>query len=338
VRIALGRLLQNESSRKMFNTGCCPYLAMNTMQAQNLLRKYCLIPATLTPMKKNFEVDYEQLEDYVKWLLKHDIGGVAVNVDTGEGPMLYPDERTSILKVFSRIVAGRIPIIAGLHARNTMEAVKLGLEAKEAGADGLLVFPHPAFVGEPNESMIYDYHSEISEKVGLPIVLFQLQPALGGVDFAPQTLLKLASIRNVIAIKEASFDAKKFVNVVHTLKKAERKIMVLTGNDSFIYESLVLGAEGGLLGFGTIAIDQQVEMFNLISKGKLKEAGEIWEGLLPLEEVIFAQPVRDYRARLKEALVMMGVLKTSYVRPPLRPVSEEEKAAIRKALKDLGLL
>jgi 4-hydroxy-tetrahydrodipicolinate synthase len=311
---------------------------MGTMQAQKPLRKYCLIPATLTPMKADFEVDYEQLEDYVKWLVKHGIGGVAVNVDTGEGPHLYPEERASILRLFSRIVAGRIPVIAGLHARNTMEAVRLGLQAKEAGADGLLVFPHPAFVGEPNNHVVYNYHSEISEKVGLPMILFQLQPALGGVDFKPETLLRLASIRSVIAIKEASFDARKFVNVVHTLKKADRKIMILTGNDNFIYESLVLGAEGGLLGFGTIAVEQQVEMFNLIAKGRLAEAREIWEELLPLEEAVFAQPVRDYRARLKEALVMMGVLKTSYVRPPLQPVSSEEKEAIRKALKSLRLL
>ncbi|NHV99048.1 MAG: dihydrodipicolinate synthase family protein [Thaumarchaeota archaeon] len=292
----------------------------------------------MTPMKEDFEVDYEQLEDYVRWLVKHDIGGVAVNVDTGEGPHLYPEERVNILKVFSEIVPGGIPVIAGLHARNTMEAVRLGLEAKEAGADGLLVFPHPAFAGEPNESVICNYHSEISGKVDLPIIIFQLQPALGGVDFTPETLLRLASIKNVIAIKEASFDARKFVNVVHVLKKASRKIMILTGNDNFIYESLVLGAEGGLLGFGTIAVEQQVEMFNLIAKGRLTEAREIWEELIPLEEAIFAQPVRDYRARLKEALVMMGVLKTSYVRPPLQPVSEKEREAIKQALRSLRLV
>jgi 4-hydroxy-tetrahydrodipicolinate synthase len=289
-------------------------------------------------MNKDFEVDYEQLENYVKWLVKHGIGGVAVNVDTGEGPHLYPEERFNILRVFSRILSGRIPVIAGLHARNTEEAVRLGLQAKEAGADGLLVFPHPAFVGEPNASVIYNYHLEVSEKVGLPMILFQLQPALGGVDFTPETLLRLAGIRNVIAIKEASFDARKFVNVVHTLKRAGRKIMVLTGNDNFIYESLVLGAEGGLLGFGTIAVDKQVEIFNLVAKGRLDEAREIWEELLPLEEAIFTPPVRDYRARLKEALVMMGVLKTPFVRPPLQPVSDEDKAAIRSALKNLGML
>ena len=302
------------------------------------LKKFGLIPATLTPMDEKYRVDYDQLEDYIRWISKFDVGGLAINVDTGEGPHLYPDERVNVLKVVSSIVKGKIPIIAGLHARNTEEAVRLGLEAKEAGADGLLVFPHPAFIGEPSIDVIYNYHLELSEKVDIPLILFQLQPALGGVEFSHETLLKLVEIENVVAIKEASFDAKKFVDVVRVLSMAPRKIMILTGNDNFIYESLILGAEGGLLGFGTIATDKQVEMFRLVGQGRFEEAREIWEDLLPLEDVIFAPPVRNYRARLKEALVMMGVLKTPYVRPPLQPISEEERKLLRETLKKMKML
>jgi 4-hydroxy-tetrahydrodipicolinate synthase len=301
-------------------------------------KRYGLIPATLTPMDENFRVDYEQIENYVKWLVKFDVGGFAVNVDTGEGPQLYPEERINILKVFSKIVKGKVPIIAGISARNTEEAVKLALDAKEAGADGLLIFPNPAFVGELAADLIYNYHLEISEKVDLPLILFQLQPALGGVEFKPDVLLNLVKINNVVAIKEASFDEKKFVDTVRLLKRAPRKITILTGNDNFIYESLILGAEGGLLGFGTIATDRQVKMFDLVAKGKFKEAKEIWEEILPLEEIIFAPLVRDYRARLKEALVAMGILRTAYVRPPLKPISNEERKRIRKSLKDLKML
>ena len=303
-----------------------------------LLRKYGLIPAMLTPMNNKFEVDYEQLEDYVKWLLSFNIGGLAVNVDTGEGPSLFPEERIKILKTVVGIVKGKVPIIAGLQARNTLEAVKLAREAKEAGADALLVFPHPAFIGEPNLEVIFEYHKEVAEKADIPLILFQLQPALGGVLFRLETLLKLVEINRVIAIKEASFDAKRFIDTARALRKAPRKIMILTGNDNFIYESLILGAEGGLLGFGTIAVDKQVEMFNLVAEGRYEEAREIWEELIPLEEVIFAKPVRDYKTRLKEALVMMGVLKTAYVRPPLRPISNEERARIREILKKLRML
>lgn len=308
------------------------------MYARIPSKRYGLIPATLTPMDKNFNVDYDQLENYIKWLIRHDIGGLAVNVDTGEGPHLYPEERVEILKSIIGIVKGRVPIVAGLHARNTEEAVKLGSEAKAAGANALLVFPHPVFFGEPNSEVVYSYHLEISEKVKLPLVAFQLQPALGGVEFGQETLLRLLNIRNVVAIKEASFNAKKFVDLVRVVKMARRDVVVLTGNDNIIYESLLLGAEGGLLGFGTIATDMQVEMFDLVAKDRLEEAREVWAKLLPLEEAIFAPPVRDYRARLKEALVMMGVLKTSCVRPPLRQISVKERGKIREAMKTLGLI
>ncbi|HDO41993.1 MAG TPA: hypothetical protein ENH03_03730, partial [Candidatus Bathyarchaeota archaeon] len=86
----------------------------SSMSSYLLLKKYSLIPATLTPMDKYFRVDLDQLEEYVKWLIKFNIGGLAVNVDSGEGPHLYPEERVKILETFSSIVKGRIPIIAGL--------------------------------------------------------------------------------------------------------------------------------------------------------------------------------------------------------------------------------
>ncbi|MEM1546768.1 MAG: dihydrodipicolinate synthase family protein [Candidatus Methanomethylicia archaeon] len=301
-------------------------------------REFGLIPATLTPMNKNFEVDYEQLEEYIKWLLTFKIGGLAINVDTGEGPHLYNEEKIRILNVISKIVKGKVPLIAGLHARNTQEAIMFAKENKEAGADALLVFPHPAFIGHPSKEIIYEYHNAISQNVDISLVLFNLQPALGGTEYTPETIQKLSEIKNVVALKEASFDAKKFVEIARVIKNLPRKITLLTGNDNFIYESLILGAEGGLLGFGTIAVKEQTEMFELIGKGKYEEAREIWDRLLPLEDVIFAPPVRNYRARLKEALVMMGILKTTYVRPPLTPISEEEREKLRSVLKSLKML
>jgi len=302
-------------------------------------REFGLIPAALTPLDSHYKVDYDQFEGYIRWLLSFDVGGLAINVDTGEGPHLYQEERTKILRAASEIVKGKVPIVAGLQAINTEEAVELAKGMKRAGANAVMVFPHPAFKGESPDDIICDYHRQISEGGDIPIVLFDLQPVLGGVEYNPETLLRLIEIRNVIAIKEASFNAKKFADVVRTLKKASRKITLLTGNDDFIYESLILGAEGGLLGFGTVAVKEQVEMFDLVGKQRYGEAREIWERkLLPLEEVLFAPPVRNYRVRLKEALVQLGVLKTSFVRPPLQQISPGERDKIRDILNGLEMV
>ena len=304
-----------------------------------MFKKYGLVPAIVTPMDNKFRIDIDQLERYIEWLLRFDIAGLAVNVDTGEGPCLTSEEKVEILKTVSKIVGNRIPIIAGLQAINTMNAVKRAVEAKNAGASALLVFPHLTFLGEPNVDVVCEYYREIYEKAKIPLVAFQLQPALGGILFNKETLIRLTKLDGVVAIKEASFDAKRFIDTVRILKKSkDRRIFIFTGNDNFIYESLILGADGGLLGFGTIAVDKQTEMFRLFGKRRYEEAEEIWEELLPLVEIIFSPPVRNYKTRIKEALVMMGVLETAYVRPPLRPLSNEERRRIKKILKKLDMI
>jgi 4-hydroxy-tetrahydrodipicolinate synthase len=97
-----------------------------------------------------------------------------------------------------------------------------------------------------------------------------------------------------------------------------------------------MGAEGALIGFGTLAVDLQVEMIRLCFDGRWDEARAIWERILPLEELIFGSPVRDYRARTKVALRELGVIDGVTVRPPLRPIAEAETAVIRAALDALA--
>jgi 4-hydroxy-tetrahydrodipicolinate synthase len=170
------------------------------------------------------------------------------------------------------------------------------------------------------------------------LVLFQLQPALGGVLFTTEILHKLITIPSVTAIKEASFDAMRFLQVKAALESASRKITFLTGNDNFICESFILGAEGALLGFSTIGTREQVDMLKAVQRGDFTEARELGSRLQPLADVIFAPPVTDYRARTKEALKMLGVLENTTVRPPLLPVAENECEIIQNALRTSGLL
>ncbi|RLE77166.1 MAG: hypothetical protein DRJ56_02895 [Thermoprotei archaeon] len=297
-----------------------------------------IIPATVLPMDESFRICEGELEDYIRWLMKFRVGGLAVNVDTGEGPHLYPEERRRVLEIVTDVVKGRVPVVAGLAASFTDQAVRLAREAKEAGADALLVFPIPAFRGPRARGVICHYYRAVAEGAGIDLVAFQLQPELGGVIFDEETLAALASIERVVALKEASFDARVFSDTMRVLRRAERRVALLTGNDNFILESLIMGADGALIGFGTVATDLQVEMFDLVKRRRYEEAWEIYERLKPLADAIFAPPVRNYRARLKEALAALGVIEHTYVRPPLLPISEEEREAVRRALREAGLL
>jgi 4-hydroxy-tetrahydrodipicolinate synthase len=283
-----------------------------------------LIPATVTPMTPDFEIDEPSLRRYVRWLLEQNPQGLAVNVDTGEGPHLWPAERRRVLEIYAEEVDGRVPIVAGLGATFTAQALELAAEASSAGADAFLVFPIPAYQGQPLDPEIpYAYHSAIAE-LGLPLILFQLQPALGGTEYSPEVITRLASIDGVVAIKEASFDALKYTKTLRLLEALDDPITMLTGNDNFVGESFVLGAGGALIGFGTLATDRQVEMVQAFGHGDNGTGMKIWRDLLPLEDAVFGPPVRDYRARTKAALHAIGVIDHPSVRPPLLPCSEAQ--------------
>jgi 4-hydroxy-tetrahydrodipicolinate synthase len=296
-----------------------------------------IIPACVVTFDVDGRFDEAQYRRYLQWLLPQGPVALAINADTGEGPHLWPDERERVLRVAVE-EAGDVPIVAGLSAMFTAQAVEEGKRARDAGARGLLMFPIPAYQGTPlDPSIPVAYHEAVAEGVGLPMIAFQLQPALGGVIFSEETLRRIAAIDNVVALKEASFDARLYLQTRRMIERLERPIDLLTGDDNFIYESFVMGAEGALIGFGTLATREQVEMAELTRQGRWDEARAIWERILPLEEVVYGQPVRDYRARTKVALELLGVIKNTSMRPPLLPVVDDEVGRVRDALVAAGL-
>jgi 4-hydroxy-tetrahydrodipicolinate synthase len=297
-----------------------------------------IIPACIVTFDADGRFDEAAYRRYLQWLLPQGPIALAINADTGEGPHLWPDERERVLRVAVE-EAGSVPIIAGLSAMFTAQAVDEAKRAEGAGARGLLVFPIPAYQGTPLDPAIpVAYHEAIARGCGLPLVAFQLQPALGGVLFSEEALRRIASIESVVALKEASFDARIYLQTRRMLDALPRPIDLLTGNDNFIYESLVMGAEGALIGFGTLATDLQVRMLQLTLDGRWDQAREIWDRIFPLEDVIFGAPVRDYRARTKAALRMLGVIDGVVMRPPMLPLPADAEAAVRGALQAAGLL
>jgi 4-hydroxy-tetrahydrodipicolinate synthase len=265
--------------------------------------------------------------------------GLAVNVDTGEGPHLSADERLRVLEIVAEEVGHRIVVVGGLAGSYTEQAATFAADAGRAGARALLVFPIAVYQGEPLDPEIpARYHRAIHQASGLPLIAFQLQPALGGVNFSIDVLERLMTVEGVVAIKEASFDAKRFVETIRTVRAVAPDANVLNGNDNFLLEAYLLGADGALLGFGTLAALEQVTMQDAAVGADLPTARAIASRLQPLCDAIFAPPVRDYRARTKHALATLGVIDHSYVRPPLLPLSPEDTAAVERALKEAALL
>jgi len=295
-----------------------------------------LIPATVLPMHSDGSIDEAGLRRYISWIAAQGPVALAINVDTGEGPHLTHDEKISVLQVVREVTD--LPIVAGLAGPSTDAAVRQARDFKAAGANALLVFPIPAYLSEPLDPRVPVQYHEAIAGVGLPLILFQLQPALAGLNYATETLRAMASVEGVVAIKEASFDARRFVEVKQLLDELPRKITLLTGNDNFIFESFVLGATGALIGFGAVMTREQVDMIDAWNDGRMDEAKALGRRVQRLADVAFARPVGDYRIRLKECLRILGVLEAAHVRRPLLPISDAERAHLADVLTEVGLL
>ena len=295
-----------------------------------------LISATVLPMTADGQIDEAALRSYIGWVADQGPVALAINVDTGEGPHLTHDEKVRVLQVVREVTD--LPIVAGLAGPSTDAAVRQARDFKAAGANALLVFPIPAYLSEPLDVRVpVAYHEAIGE-VGLPMILFQLQPALAGLNFEPDTLRAMAAVDGVVAIKEASFDARRFVDTARLIAELPRPITLLTGNDNFILESFMLGATGALIGFGAVMTREQVDMIDAWNDGHIEDARALGVRVQRLADVVFARPVGDYRVRLKECLRILGVLEAAHVRRPLQPLHDEERAFLASVLHEVGLL
>lgn len=299
-----------------------------------------LTPAIILPMHEGGEPDEQGLRRYVRWVSEQGPVALAVNVDTGEGPHLTHQEKLRVLHIVKEETS--LPCIVGVGGPFTAQAVQQARDFKDAGADALLIFPIPAYLSSPLDPRIPLRYHEAIAAVGLPLILFQLQPALGGVNYDAETLRQLIDIDGVIALKEASFDARRYLDTARLVESLPKyrsgRFAMLTGNDNFILESFMLGCTGALIGFGAIMTREQATMIEAWRSGKIDEARRLGARVQRLADTVFAAPVANYRARLKEGLVMLGVLDQAHVRPPLLPIPESERRQLRRALSDIGLL
>jgi 4-hydroxy-tetrahydrodipicolinate synthase len=294
-----------------------------------------MIAAMMTPFVDAWDLDLETLPRYAEWLVEEGASGIAVNTDAGEGIMLSSDERRTVVQAVTKAVNGRVPVIAGIPGQPTPVAVREASTAAADGADGILVFPHPSFRAASSDARIVtDYYDALAE-AGLPMVAFQLGPQLGGALFSREIFAHFEAMGNVVAIKEASFDAFTFVATRDALREVAPSVALLTGNDSFIFESLILGADGGLLGLAAIETRLQADLAEAAAARDVERAERLRPLIDDLARVMFAMPQQDYRARIKAGLVHQGILPSASVRPPFRASDEMERQTVVAVLERL---
>jgi 4-hydroxy-tetrahydrodipicolinate synthase len=300
-----------------------------------------IIPAVIVPMRADYQIDFPAFRNYLEWVVSQKPVGLAVNVDTGEGPYLTAEERFQVIQTAREVAGGRCSIIAGVGGPGTLTAQSNAQAARDAGADALLVFPTPAFLNDPLDSdILVNYHKAIAEASGLPLIVFQLGPIFGGINYPALALAKLLELHEIIGLKDASFDAQRFVLTRDIVQQANHPITFLSGNDNFLLESFLLGAQGGLLGYAAVGVGLLVEMLQTVQEKNFARAVELQPRVQGYCDYIYGRPIGDYRARCKVALVHMGLLtpEQTYVRPPYLSLWEAEKEAARQAVEQAGLM
>jgi 4-hydroxy-tetrahydrodipicolinate synthase len=229
-------------------------------------------------------------------------------------------------------------VVAGVYADGTAEAVRLARDARAAGAAGILLFPPTLFMwgAQVKPDMVVRHVSEVAAGADLPIVVFEY-PLASGIGYAPETLARLAEIPQVAAVKDWSNDIVAFERNLRALRAASRPVALLSSYTMSLMATFLLGADGAISGMGSVVADLQADLFAACRKGDLEAARGINDRLDPLVRVFYAPPFVDMHNRMKEALAILGRIPAAHVRPPLTPIPDAERWAIRRALEAAGL-
>ena len=298
-----------------------------------------VMPANILPFKADLSIDEPAYRRHLRWLADtRGVTGIVANGHAAEVSSLSREERKRTLAIALDEVGSACPIVAGVYSDGTFEAVELARDAKAQGAAGVLVFPPTLFMwgAQHKPEMVIRHFSEIADKADVPIIVFEYPPA-SGIGYAPETLARLAEIPRVAAVKDWSNDIVAFEKNLRALRATGRPVAMLSSFTMSLMASFLLGADGAISGMGSVAADLQAELFEACGKGDIEGARRINDRLEPLVNVFYAPPFVDMHNRMKEALVLLGRIPAAHVRPPLTPVSESERQAIKRAVAAAGL-
>jgi len=298
-----------------------------------------VIAAPMLPMHAGGEIDWQTLERYIDWITAQAPAGIVMNVDASEVISLDEHEQMQVIRTCKRVVDGRVPLLSGVVAGSTRAAAAKAVQLREAGAEGLTVFPpFPTFSGAPVAGeMIVRYHRAIAQSADLPIICFQF-PKGWGPDYTPEILHAMAEIPQLVAIKEASFDVGQTLQTIEVARGLPQPIGVLTGSDTFIFEAMVMGCNGALIGFAGTATRELVAMHHAVHVGDLSAGRAIWDTLGPIARYCWRLPIRDFRPRMKEVLRLQGLFPSAACREPQLGIDAAEQSEIARLCRAQGLI
>ena len=288
-----------------------------------------IIPAMLTPFTSSGDLDLAGLKKNVDFLIESGVSQIMCLGSTGEAATLTREECVKVTEATVKAANGRVPVMAGTGATSTREVIERSKEAKNAGADSVMIVT--PFYEIPNQEGLYKHYASIAEAVDIPICLYNIPPHTQ-VEIAPETLEKLAEIDNIAALKDSSGNLSYFAEV---LRRVGDKMAILTGGDDITLPCFALGCHGAILALANIAPRMVVDLFQAMQQKEREKSLDTFFKLLPISRAISVP--QNFPAPVKEAVNMLG-RPAGPARSPIVPLGNAEKAEIKKTLQYAGLL
>src|SRR3989449_5517480 len=284
--------------------------------------------AMITPFKSDGSVDEKTLRRFVDFQIDGGIDMLLPCGTTGEGATLDADETDRVAQIVIEQARRRVPVIVGAGSNSTAKAVQATKRARNLGADGVLsVGP---YYNKPTQQGYYEHFKAIAEAEDIPVVLYNVPGRTGG-NIEAKTILRLAEIRNIVAVKEASGNLGQIMDII---RDAPGHFRVLSGDDALALAVVLLGGDGVVSVVSNEAPAMMSALINAALESDIQRAREIHYKLLPLMNANF---IESNPIPVKAALAMMGMIEETY-RLPLVRMSEPNREKLSKIVEALGLL
>lgn len=284
--------------------------------------------AIITPFK-NGEINFDKLGELIEFHIKNGTHGILPCGTTGESATLSHDEHIKLIEFVVKTVNKRVTVLAGTGSNSSTEALALAKGAKSIGADvHLSITP---YYNKPSQEGLYHHFKTIAEAVDLPMVLYNV-PGRTGVNMLPSTVGRLAKIKNVVGVKEATGDMRQAQEI---LELTGPDFALMCGDDFINYPMLCIGGVGGISVTANIIPKQMSDMYNAFFAGDLETAKKLHYSMLPVHRVMF---IEGNPVSVKTAAKAMGIIDSTEMRQPLWDMSEENRQKQLAVLKEAGLV
>lgn len=286
-----------------------------------------VITALITPFKDD-KVNFDALGKLIDYQIDGGADALVILGTTGEASTIPDDEKKEVIAFSVKRANGRIKIIIGTGSNDTQKAVAATKRAEALGADGVLVVT--PYYNKCTQKGLIEYYKTVCAATSLPVIAYGV-PSRTGVNIPPETAEKLAEIKNLAGIKEASGN---MAQVCETMRRVRGKTDIFSGEDALNLPILAVGGAGVISVVSNVAPKQVREVYLSVKAGKLDEANKMQDKLLPLIDACFAEvnPIP-----VKAACALLG-FDVGLPRAPLTELEDIHKELMIKEMKKVKLI